>query len=105
MVMKNKIVILLSILFVSLMLAFQPRAHAATTKWEKVDVSLTKLLDSGWSVLGHSSKRAAVGNAGAANNYDTSDFTYLLTKDGRYITCILENPRPPKSDSGCRSLN
>jgi hypothetical protein len=105
MIVKNRIIILASIFFISLMLIFQNDVHAATTKWEKVDVSMTKLLDSGWLVSGYSSNRAAVGNAGAANNYDTSDFTYLLTKNGHYITCILENPRPPKSDSGCRSLN
>lgn len=87
-------------------LAFQESVKAVPTDWRKVDASMTQLLNSGWQIVGHSSNRAAVGNAGAANNYDNTAFTYILTKDGRYITCILIEPRPPISNlASCRSLN
>ena len=65
----------------------------------KVDISLAQLLNNGWQISGHSSNRTAVGNAGAANNYDQETFTYLLTKNGKYITCLTVNPSPPTAES------
>lgn len=94
------------IVFFSLIFALQNITYAAPTEWGKVDVSLSQLLNSGWQIIGHSSNRAAVGNAGAANNYDNSNYTYVLTKNGRYVTCIIVNPSPPIAQvNACRSLN
>jgi hypothetical protein len=103
---KNKIVVVVSILMFLLTLIFQQTAYAVPSEWGRVNMSMTQLLNSGWQISAHSSNRAAVGNAGSANNYDNSEYTYLLTKSGRYITCIVENPRQPiANDVACRSLN
>jgi hypothetical protein len=103
---KGKVVVLVSILMLLLTLIIQQTAYALPTEWGKVNMSMTQLLNSGWQISGHSSNHVAVGNAGSANNYDNAEYTYLLTKSGRYITCILENPRPPIAEVvSCRSLN
>lgn len=103
---RRKLLILGYITAALCITALQETAKAVPTDWRVVDASMTQLLNSGWQISGYSSNRAAVGGAGSANNYDTSDFTYLLIKNGRYITCILENPRSPMAKvSVCRSLN
>jgi hypothetical protein len=102
---KNSIV-LITLLISLLLLTFQGIAQAVPTEWGKVDISMTQLLNSGWQISGHASNRAAVGNAGAANNYDSIYYTYLLTKNSRYITCIVQDPSPPIAKVVvCRSLN
>jgi energy-converting hydrogenase Eha subunit H len=103
---KNKLVVLIFILIFSLMLIFQQTAYALPTEWGKVNMSMTQLLNNGWQISAHSSNHVAVGNAGSANNYDNAEYTYLLTKGGRYITCIVQNPLPPIANVvACRSLN
>jgi hypothetical protein len=103
---KRKSFVLGCIAITLLVTVFQETTKALPTDWGKVEMSMTQLLNSGWQIVGHSSNRAAVGNAGSANNYDNTDFTYLLIKNGRYITCILENPRSPTAKvAACRSLN
>jgi hypothetical protein len=93
-------------LTVLLILTIQNITCAIPTKWEKVDMGLTQLLDSGWQISGHSSNRVAVGNTGAANNYDKETFTCLLTKNGKYITCLIVNPTPPTAEiASCRRLD
>jgi hypothetical protein len=103
---KRKSFLLGCIITTLLITGLQEMVKALPTDWKIVDMSMTQLLNSGWQIAGHSSNRAAVGNAGSANNYDNTDFTYLLTKNGRYITCILENPRSPVAKvAACRGLN
>jgi hypothetical protein len=102
---KNSVV-LITLLISLLVLTFQGIAQAVPTEWGKVDISMTQLLNSGWQMSGHASNRAAVGNAGAANNYDSVYYTYLLTKNSHYITCIVQDPSPPIAKVVvCRSLN
>jgi hypothetical protein len=106
MTVKNLIVVLISASVLLLTLMFSGVAHAVPTKWGKVDMSMTQLLNSGWQISGHASNRAAVGNVGAANNYDSVYYTYLLTKNSNYITCIVQDPSPPIANVvACRSLN
>jgi hypothetical protein len=103
---KRKSFILSCVITTLLMTVFQEAAKALPTDWGKVEISMTQLLNSGWQITALASNRAAVGNAGSANNYDDSNIMYLLTKNGRYITCILENPRSPVAKvAACRSLN
>jgi hypothetical protein len=103
---KNKTIVLASVATFLLPLVSKEIAHAVPTEWGKVEMSMTQLLNSGWQITALASNRAAVGNAGSANNYDDSNIMYLLTKNGRYITCILENPRSPVAKvAACRSLN
>jgi hypothetical protein len=100
--MKNKLIAFISALVILLVLLFPVSAYATQTRWEKIDVSMEKLLNNGWKISGHSSSRAAVGGMGAANNYDEIIYTYLLTKNDNYITCIFLNPRAPSAEVACR---
>jgi hypothetical protein len=103
---KSKTFLLPSVGTFLLPLIFHGVSYAIPTEWGRVEMSMTQLLNSGWQISGHASNRAAVGNAGAANNYDSVYYTYLLTKDGRYITCIVQDPSPPIAKVvACRSLN
>jgi hypothetical protein len=74
------------------------------TPWKVVEKSLGELLDSGWQIIGHSSHRAVIApyTNGAS---DESTFSYILHKNGKYINCIVENPRPDNSYSACRQMN
>jgi hypothetical protein len=75
------------------------------TKWEKVNTSLTELLNSGWQISGHSSSHAAFRVVGDSL-FNEKAFTFLLTKNGKYTLCLIENPQPPIADSAlCRKLN
>ncbi len=74
------------------------------TPWRVIDKSLGELLDSGWKIISHSSHRVVIApyTNGAT---DESTFSYILHKNGKYINCIIENPRPDNSYSACRQLN
>jgi hypothetical protein len=103
---KRKLFVLGCVITTLLITVIQETSKAVPTDWGVVNMSMTQLLNSGWQITGLSSNRAAVGNAGSANNYDDSNLIYLLTKNGRHITCILENPRSPVAKvAACRSLN
>jgi hypothetical protein len=103
---KIKSFVLGCVITTLLIAVIQEASQAVPTDWGIVNMSMTQLLNSGWQITAISSNRAAVGNAGSANNYDDSNLIYLLTKNGRYITCILENPRSPVAKvAACRSLN
>jgi hypothetical protein len=92
--------ILLSILF------FQSAAYSIPTKWEKVDASLSSLLDSGWTLLGITSNRVAYQNSFSPGGLDEENFIFSLTKNGKYIVCSIGNPGTPVAQkAGCRRLN
>jgi hypothetical protein len=103
---KRKSFVLGCIATTLLLTVLQETTKALPTDWGKVNMSMAQLLNSGWQISGHSSNHVAVGNAGSANNYNNVEYTYLLIKGGRYITCVVENPRPPIAEVvSCRSLN
>jgi hypothetical protein len=85
-------------------------AQSPTTKynpWKVVDSSLADLLNSGWRLVGQSSHRTATSTtAGGVGAIDDTTYVYTLTKNGKYVTCLLTNP---KADigvySGCRLIN
>jgi hypothetical protein len=84
-------------------------AQNPTTKlspWKVVDSSLADLLNSGWHLVGQSSHRAATSTTGGVGAIDDTTYVYTLTKNGKYVTCLLTNP---KADigvySGCRLIN
>jgi hypothetical protein len=83
---------------------FQELAHSNTTKWEDAQMSLSQLLDSGWQVAGHGTNRVAA-NSNAGNGFDVKTYSFLLTKNGKYVICIIENPGPPQATDKCRKLN
>jgi hypothetical protein len=87
-------------------LAFQSTAHSVVTKWERVEESFSDLLNSGWQISGHSSNRAATSpGASGYKPYDEETYTFLLIKNGKYIVCIIANPKPPSNNASCRKLN
>jgi hypothetical protein len=68
---------------------------------------MADLLNSGWQITGHGVGRVASnGNATGASGFDTSALTFILNKGGKYILCVVEDPRPPVANSAsCRKLN
>jgi hypothetical protein len=74
------------------------------TPWKVVNQSLGELLDSGWKIISHSSHRVVIApyTTGAS---DEETYSYVLYKNGKYITCLIDNPRPDNTSSKCRQLN
>jgi hypothetical protein len=92
------------ILFLSL--THQNPAYSIPTKWEKVESSLSELLNSGWVLLGVSSSRVAYRNSIGPGGLDEENFTFSLVKNGKYIVCSVGSPQPPIAQSaGCRRIN
>jgi hypothetical protein len=108
--MKSKKTIKMSykskIFLTVLLLLIHPNvANAVPSKWEKVDASMSELINSGWQITAHGTNRVAA-NSNAGNSFDISTFSFLLTKNGNYIICIFDNPKPPLASSvSCRKLN
>jgi glycerol uptake facilitator-like aquaporin len=75
-----------------------------STKWEKVEMSMTELLNSGWQISGHSSTHAAF-RAVNDNMFSEKGYTFLLNKNSKYVMCFVENPFAPVTNSACRKLN
>jgi hypothetical protein len=98
---KNIACAILPILFI---LFFSQSANSVPTTWDKVDLSMAQLLNSGWQIVAQSAYRSVFV---APNNYlDSRGFTYTLFKGGKYITCIIEDPKPPIANTAaCRKLN
>jgi hypothetical protein len=77
-----------------------------STKWGTTDASLTRLLNSGWQISGHSFSHAVTAPAPGVGGSNERSFTFMLTKDSKYMICIVSNPNPPTANrSVCRSLN
>ena len=82
----------------------QDSAHSKLTKWEDAKLSLNELLDNGWQLTGHGTNRVAA-NSSTSNSFDIQTFSFLLTKGGKHIICILTDPGQPATDAKCRKLN
>jgi hypothetical protein len=94
------------ILSLVLSLSFQYSAHSIPTKWEKVETSLSDLLNSGWILTGISSTRVAYRNSISPGGLDEETYIFSLSKDGKYIVCSMDNPNPPIAKiAGCRKIN
>jgi hypothetical protein len=99
-----KVAFALSISVITSLLYYTP-AYSIPTKWEDAGVSLSSLLNNNWQVIAHSTSRVDA-NSNAGNSFDVKSFTFLLTKNGKYILCNVERPTPPvANDTGCRKLN
>ncbi len=87
-------------------LIFQNPVYSIPTKWEVVNSSLNQLLDSGWQMFSHGSNRASYRNPISPGGLDEETFTFILTKNSKYIMCRVTNPQAPVANlSGCRKLN
>jgi hypothetical protein len=91
--------VILSLTVCSVSLAETP---SNTTMWEPVNKSLTELLNSGWNLVNQSSTRVATPGS---NGIDEQSFTFTLYKEGKYVLCIINSPRPENTRSRCRRLN
>jgi hypothetical protein len=86
--------------------SFQHSAYSIPTKWEKVETSLSDLLNSGWLLTGISSNRVAYRNSIGPGGLDEETYVFSLTKEGKYIICSMDNPNPPIAKvAGCRRIN
>ncbi len=102
--MTIKIISLVSILTLSL-LTSQKYAHSVPTKWERIESSMSELLDNGWQMTAHGTNRVAA-NSTAGAGFDIETFTFTLTKNGKHIICLIQDPRPPIANgAACRKLN
>jgi hypothetical protein len=99
----SRIIIILSF-SITLFLTVQNSAHSKLTRWEDAKLSLSELLDSGWQLTGHGTNRVAA-NSNSGNGFDVQTFSFLLTKSGKHIICILTDPGQPATDAKCRRLN
>jgi hypothetical protein len=103
--MYTKIFSGLTIALISI-LTSQNIAYSIPTRWEKIDVSLSDLLDSGWQLLGVSSNRVAYRNSISPGGLDEETYTFSLVKNGKYIVCAMTNPYSPIATSAaCRKIN
>ena len=102
--MKFKKVLFVFFLLVSFLFV-QPFAYSSPTKWEEIEVSMSSLLNNGWNLTAHGTNRVAA-NSNSGNSFDVASFTFILSKNNKYILCIVEGPRPPVANVvGCRKLN
>jgi hypothetical protein len=93
------------IILVASILAPQIPAHSVPTKWEDVKVSMSDLLNSGWQIIAHGVSRVA-SSSSTGGSFDQANATFVLSKGGKYIFCVVEDPRPPIARSAaCRKLN
>jgi hypothetical protein len=76
------------------------------TTWEPVGMTLNQLLNSGWQISGHSVYRVATSpGASGYRPYDETQYSFILTKNGKYVICLVLDPRPSMATSACRKLN
>jgi hypothetical protein len=81
------------------------------TKWGVVENSLSELLNNGWMPINITATDVATAPEPGLPNLRSpglrsESFIYLLTKNGKYITCGIANPRSStKNYSYCRSIN
>jgi hypothetical protein len=86
-------------------LSFHSSAYSIPTKWGEAGVSMSELIDSGWQITAHGTNRIAA-NSNSGNGFDVRTYSFLLTKSGKYIICLVENPSPPVANAvSCRKLN
>jgi hypothetical protein len=103
--MRSKIIIECTVAF-AITLILQNRAYSIPTKWERIDVSFSELLDSGWQLIGTSTNRVAYRNSIGPGGLDEETYAFSLTKNGKYILCEMSNPSHPiAKNAGCRRLN
>jgi hypothetical protein len=90
------------------------------TEWSIVNKSLGELLNEGWRITNHGTSRSAsnttsfvsASNGQGRNNwtnessFDNETFTFVLSRDNKYIICLINNPSLAEGTySRCRSLN
>jgi hypothetical protein len=101
--MRSKIIV--GFIVVTLNLISQNAAYPVPSKWEKIETSLSDLLNTGWQLIGIASNRAAYQNSFSPRGFDEETHSFSLTKNGKYIICFTANPSHPVANIGCRKIN
>jgi hypothetical protein len=100
-----KLIFFISVIMATI-LTFQNAAYCVPTKWGKVDSSLSDLLNSGWLLQGTDYSHVAYQNSISPGGLDEENYTFSLSKSGKYIICSVGNPRIPIAQTaGCRRIN
>lgn len=84
----------------------QSTAKVQVTTWEIVGDSLANLLNNGWKPINVSVTDVATAPVPGIAGIRSQAFIYLLSKNGKYVTCILGNPDTRSANySACRLIN
>ena len=86
----------------------QPARNFKQTIWRNVDSSLSELLNNGWQLSAQSSSRTSTPPVLGSPTPRINEVmhTFTVTKNGKYIICILLEPRvQDETYSACRSFN
>jgi hypothetical protein len=76
------------------------------TVWEIVDSSLANLLSNGWKPINISVTDVATAPVPGLAGLRSQAFIYLLSKNGKYVTCIVGDPDTVSTNySACRLIN
>jgi hypothetical protein len=112
---KNKAIVLSIFLVSTTVACYQANAQAPArihvTKWAIVDSGLSDLLNNGWMPINITTTDVATPPEPGLPNLRSPgirsvSFTYLLTKNGKYINCKISDPEPTRASySACRSIN
>jgi hypothetical protein len=84
----------------------QSTSKVQVTTWEIVGDSLANLLNNGWKPINVSVTDVATAPVPGIAGIRRQAFIYLLSKNGKYVTCILGNPDTRSANySACRLIN
>jgi hypothetical protein len=95
----------------ALLILFSTFAFAEETLWQDARVSMTRLLNDGWSIHGFSSidtdwRRLPGPRDNVVAYPQRSEVQFVLTKNGKWIWCAVAEPeKEAKPESKCRLLN
>jgi hypothetical protein len=80
------------------------RSHVTT--WKIVNSSLSTLLNDGWKLVNISGTDVATAPYANVGAIRSVSFIYVLSKDGKYVTCIINDPDATGLNySRCRLIN
>jgi hypothetical protein len=105
---------ILSAISLSFLIAFtcsntvnaQSTARSHVTTWKIVNSSLSTLLNDGWKLVNISGTDVATAPSANVGAIRSVSFVYVLSKDGKYVTCIINDPDAIGLNySRCRLIN
>jgi hypothetical protein len=111
--LSNNSIYTFSIILLLALIAFvcnpvnaQSSARSHVTTWRIVDSSLSTLLNDGWKLVNISGTDVATAPYANVRAIRSVSFIYVLSKDGKYVTCIVNDPDAIGTNySRCRLIN
>lgn len=93
----------------------QPARAQERTEWNEIRKGMSGLLNEGWQIQSMTYNQilrrevlqpVMPGDGPAlAATPDGLEYSFLLTRQGKWAVCVLLNPKPGETTSRCRSLN